>query len=365
MSRLHADGMEIEIDKLDWKLFEDDTGLILSPLFEARRGDSVVRYNPKFGAQVGLPGNVLSTEYIRAVLVGYQQSTRRWLLGLHLAKTPSEEPTFRCLIRWKPADSNVHIKEVRQAAHALAVFLTCPLKVFGEKKLPTQIYDESRSGVTGPLIPHNRKRIDKEYVQKQAREINLPLRCDTFSLSAGRSGPVLKLDKQVRNEKGESPVFNMVEINTDQKKVRLIPPTGLLGAFLRSGTQEVPFKNVANVEFRQVKAEVGTNVPSADGKLSERKISNLLLWEVYLTLPDESLLLLQTTYQQSSELLQSRVSTVAGSKFDVNSKDGLNYYRQHMEEQEQIENLSRTTEHAAVKIASAIGVHLVKTEMDA
>ncbi len=84
--------------------------------------------------------------------------------------------------------------------------------------------------------------------------------------------------------------------------------------------------------------------------------------KVVLEVPGESLLLLQTSHSTSSDLLRKRASV--GDKFAVDSKGGIKYLRQHQEDQaayEQAETIARTV---GIIIANALGVHLVKTQVD-
>jgi len=56
----------------------------------------------------------------------------------------------------------------------LAEHLGCPLKIFGAKKLPQPApADLSRSGVTGPLVPHKREDIGPQRVKLFAQSVKL------------------------------------------------------------------------------------------------------------------------------------------------------------------------------------------------
>ena len=68
------------------------------------------------------------------------------------------------------------------------------------------------------------------------------------------------------------------------------------------------------------------------------------------------------SHSTSSDLLRKRASV--GDKFAVDSKGGIKYLRQHQEDQaayEQAETIARTV---GIIIANALGVHLVKTQVD-
>jgi len=368
MQTIQAEGIDIELDRDHWLLYEAVGGHTISPLFKVRRSDNVMFYNPNFGKKAGLPGDKLSIEYVRAVLVGYQESSRRWILGVHIAPDANAKPVFCPLVAWSPEDSSVHVEAVRLAARGLALLLTCPLKVFGEKKFPSKsTVDDTRSGVTGPLEPHLRQRVEKEKVRQLAQEVKLPLEGDGYILRSGRSGPILQVNKKPSGGKADAPIFNMVEVNVQQKKVKLIPPTGLLGAFMSSPNKEIAFGQIGNVECRHVKAEITHAIP-APGESKTATIEQYTIrhiWGIFLTLRDESLLLVQTTFTQSPELMQARISSIAGNKFETNSAEGVRYFREHMQEQENIDTYTLNAEQTAYIIAEGIGCHVVKTEVEA
>jgi hypothetical protein len=286
------------------------------------------------------------------------------LLGIHVADR-NEDPIFKVLVRWPAASSDAHGHDVRLAARTLSRFLACPLKVFGEKKLPTPTDEAGRSGVTGPLDPHVRRRIDLNEVKKHALDLKLPLEGPGFQINTSRSGLVLKLNNPTSGDgQNQSPVFNLVEFNFKQKRVKLIPPTGLLGSFLSGPSKEVAFQDVHNVEHRYVITEVSSNVPATDGSYMVEQLTNRHEWGIYLTLNDESLLLFQATFIQSSDLLQSRITTVGGgNKLDTNAAEGIKYFKAHVEEQERIDTLNDSTLHLAYMVANALACHIVKTEV--
>ena len=364
MEQISADGLDIGIDNIRWRIFEGEDERNTRQLFQFTRGDGVIYYIPDFGTKIGLPGDRLSVDYIRAVLVGYHDKSNRWLLGIHVADR-DEDPVFKVLVRWPAANSDVHGHDVRMAARTLSRFLACPLKVFGEKKLPTTTDDPQRTGVTGPLDPHVRRRIDLNEIKKHALDVELPLEGPGFNINTSRGGLTLKLSNPPSGDgQNQSPVFNLVEFNFKQKRVKLIPPTGLLGSFLSGPAKEVAFQNVHNVEHRYIISEVSSSVPAKDGSYMVEQLTNRHEWGVYLTLDDESLMLFQATFIQSSELLQSRITTVGGgNKLDTNAAEGVKYFKAHVEEQERIDTLNTATLHLAYLVANAMAVHIVKTEV--
>lgn len=358
---IHADRVVIHLDHHTWKLFPENNKA-LYPFFEATRGDTVVYYDARYGEKAGLPGDRLSIEYVRAVLVGFHSESGKWILGLHLAQSEDEKPVFRPLVRWTNPEN---VQEIRYAARKLAALLVCPLKVFGEKKLPAESDDPLRSGVTGPLEPHYRTRIEVDDIRHLVRSIKLPIQGEGFMVNVGKNGVVLRLDKDVAGGEEDVPVFNLVEFNVDKNEVKLIPPTGLLGLFMKGSTRNMRFSEVYNVEFRYYKAEISESRLSDDKKQAEEQFTMRHVWGLYLTLKDESLLLLRLAYTQLPELLQTRAETVGRvSKLETNSIEGISYFRKTLEEQTLIEERQNTLEHASYIIAHAIGCPVVKTQYE-
>jgi hypothetical protein len=313
---------------------------------------------------VGLPGNMLSLDFVRAVVIGYNAKNKQWVLGLHLSKTPQENPAFRALVRWETSDETEYVEDVRQAARALAVFMSVPLKVFGEKKQPAKTFDPNRTGATGPLQPHERSMIERAEVRMEARKVATPIDGDGFKLTEEKNGLILRVSKpHSAKQQVETPFYSTVGFSIAKKKVTMLAPTGLLGALLTRPGRDLDFKDIANVEYRYFQVEKPEQVPSEDGKYMEEHVNILHLWSIYLTLKDEQVMLVQTSYVQPGELLQNRLKMMGGDKLTTDSIQGVNYFRQHLQAQESIDSHRETTENAALKIADTIGVNLVKTEV--
>lgn len=364
---IQAQGVFIELEKGSWMMFKDvpleQRGIITYPLLQAMAGTDVLHYQGDFGQQVGLPGDRLSTHYIRAILIGYAEKTRQWVLGIHVAKDETEKPVFKVLVRWPSGDSNTFLEEVRQTARHLSLIMGRPMKVFGEKKLPAVTNDPLRSGITGPLEPHMRERIESQLIRQTAKEIALPIKGDHFNLSKSGNGYTLKIGKPVQGDV-ENPVFNLCEINIKQGKLKLVAPTGLLNLLGPRG-KEYLFKEIRNIEYRYIQGPLVESVPSEDGKYMTEMTTRRHLWGIYLTLSDESLLLVQSVFTQSARLLQSRVDTVAGgNKLATNSAEGMRYFQEHLAEQEAIEAAKKSVEQCAYVMANAVNCHLVVTETE-
>ncbi len=370
---IHADRMVVRITKTRWQLYrtEDDPGAYGTiPLFEATRGGNLMTYDDQYGQHVRLPGTQCSVDYVQAVLVGYHEERRRWYLGLHMLSydhirqdVSDDKPEFKRLMRWPEGPSHIAADEVRLAAHSLAMMLSTPLKVFGAKKLPAETDDPLRSGVTGPLQPHLRQRLEHDEVRKIVVEFELPIQGEGFTLKDSNNGITLHLPKRSGQSGQEAPVFNLVDFNKKTGIIALIPPTGLLGAFMKTRGQEYSFQQVKNVEHRYIRQEVTQSIRADDGNYQVENLTYLHSWGVYLTLQDRSLLLLKNAYQQSPTLLHSRLSTLEGGKRDTNSAEGFRYFNEHMAEQNHIDDYRQTTEQAAYRLANIIGCPLVLTEV--
>jgi hypothetical protein len=324
----------------------------------------VIEYSPAFGEAHKLPGTVLSIEYIRAVVIGYEEKLQRWLLGFQIVHSAGDQPRWLELVRWPAGDNRLYGAAVQQAGRELAEHIGCPLKIFGAKKVTQPLDPSVQHGVTGPLVPHKREDVGPQQVRLLAQSIALPIQYPNLWLGRARSGVTLRLAKDATASKrgGIAPSFNQCVIDTHQGTIRLLPPTGLLGAFL-SGQQSRVIKvgSVRNVELRHaLKRRFAPKEESGDVVTEITYLTHL--WEIYLTLPDESLLLAQTEHITSSEL--SRHRAMAGNKFAVNAEAGIEYLRQHQADQEAYDAALNWAEMAAIVIASALGARLVKTEVE-
>ncbi len=363
---IQADQTEIDIRDGSWRLYPTGPDVLSRiPVFKATRGSGVIEYEAEFGEARGLPGTVLSVEFVQAVVLGYDGKTHRWLLGFHLARRAEDKPRWLELVSWPPGANTVHAAAAQQAARELAECVGCPLKIFGAKKLAqAPAPGQTRSGATGPLGPHTREDIDPQRVKLFAQSVALPLQYPGVWLGAGHSDITLRVarDQSTGKRGEEAPAFVQCVFDLERHMIRLQPPTGLLTGFFGSRRgRELSTDQVRNVELRHIITRDHTTKPGKGSLATE--ITHLhYTWGVYLTLPDESLLLLQTSHSTSSDLLRKRASV--GDKFAVDSKGGIKYLRQHQEDQaayEQAETIARTV---GIIIANALGVHLVKTQVD-
>jgi hypothetical protein len=314
MTVIHAEDVKIDFDTRQWRLYPLAGGE--KPIFEYTRSNPLMFYAHEFGAQIGLPGDRFSVVHVYAVLVGFHAHLKQWMLGIHCSTSPDATPALRILARWQKGDSQEAALQAREAASGLSVLLSCPLKVFGAKKLPVETSEPKRSGLTGPLTPHTRERIELPAIMERTKHIELPIEGDSFILFRSRTGLILKQGKPAGVGDLETPIFNMCEFNPVLQKLRLVPPTGLLGSFIETAAQEILYDAVLNVELRH------TIEIFADQATPKRHI-----WGIYLTVPHESLLLAQ-------------VAVMAGGA---------------------LEPVAEVVESAAYMIANAISCHMVKT----
>ena len=366
MTNIQAENVEIRIDDGVWRLYPFGEH-ILSPtvIFEVRRGGGRLEYSPEFAEQHRLPGTVLSMTYVQAAVLGFEEKSGRWRLGLHLTQRDSDKAHWVELVCWPPADNALYASIAQQAARDLAEYLGCPLRIFGAKKpISSQAASAARSGVTGPLVPHRREDIGPQRVKLFAQSVRLPIQYPGMWLGPGRSGVTLRLakDMTVTKRGGIAPSFNQCVVDPEQGVIRLLPPTGLLGAFF-GGQQarELRTADVRNVEVRHTLTHDYVRQQEEKDVVTEVTYT-LYSWEVYLTLPDESLLLAQTTHRTSSEL--SRKRSTVGDKFSVDTKAGIEYLRQHQADQEAYEAAETFARTVAIVIASMLDVAVVKTQIE-
>lgn len=367
MTIISAENVEIVIQDGAWRLIPTTHELSNTPIFWVLRGGGVMEYTPAFAQEHRLPGTVLSVEYVRAVVIGYEKKTRRWRLGFHVSRSPQDKPRWLEIVQWPAGDNEMHAAAAQRAGRELAEHIGCPLKIFGAKKQHRPPAEPSqRSGYTGPLMPHKREDIGPQRVRLFATSVKLPVQYPGIWLGEGRNGLALRLAKDTapRQPGSESPAFNQCLIDMEQHAIRLVPPTGLLGVFLGGASgREIATTDVQNVELRHEIARQYETTPDKDPDLVTEVTNIHYTWGVYLTLPDESLLLAQTEHTTSSEL--SRKRATVGDKFSVDTKAGIEYFRQHQEDQEAYEQAETFARTVAVVIASTLGVRLVKTEIGA
>lgn len=364
MTVISADQVDIMIRDGIWRLVPSGQSLAPVTLFQVARGSGLIEYTAEFGQPRKLPGTKISANYVRAVVIGYEEKTQCWQLGFHVARSEEDKARWLQVVTWPPGDNDLYVDAAQHAARELAEHVGCPLKIFGAKKLPRRPASRSRSGVTGPLVPHTREDIGPERVKLFATSVKLPVQYPGIWLGRAKGEVTLRLSKDAAVQPGGkiAPSFNQCIIDPEKGVIRLMPPTGLLGG-LFGGPQgrEINTSAVHNVELRFVVTREFVPQENADGTITEVTYINYA-WEIYLTLLDEAIFLAQTTHSTSSELSRQRASV--GDKFSVNTKAGIDYLRQHQADQEAYENAETFARTVSMVIASTLGVRLVKTEVN-
>ncbi|HML20425.1 MAG TPA: hypothetical protein PKD09_02175 [Aggregatilinea sp.] len=362
MTVIPADELEVRIRNTMWELVPTSDLVTIQAVFRAVHGGAVMEYSADFGEARRLPGTVCAVEHVQSVVIGYDEKSRRWLLGLYMNQ-PQDKPRWVELVHWPVGDNRMYGAAAQQAGRALADYIGSPLKIFGAKKVTAPLNDPDVRGiVTGPLTPHRRDEIDPRQVMELAEPISLPIQYPSMWLGRERSGVTLRLAKDATSsqKRHEAPSFNQCVINLEQGTIRLMPPTGLLGAFLGGQARVLKTADVRNVELRHTVRE-RSEMREESGGLATEVTYLLNIWGVYLTLSDESLLLAQTGHETNTNLLRSRA--VGGNKLAVDSARGLEYLRLHQADQSLFERAQKWAESAALVIAGALHTRLVKTEV--
>lgn len=360
MPTIPAQDMDIEVSDGFWRLYPKSDRLKPSVLFETVQGSGLLNYKSAFGDAVGLPGNRISTAYVRAVVVGYEPKSLRWLLGLHIANAPDEKPRWVSLVRWEQAPNHKYANEAQQAGRALAEFIGCPLKIFGVKKIPT-----ARS--TGPLEQHERQDIDLDTVKSYAHKVALPLEYEGLWLGDSRSkGLTLRVPKHTANaQAGQiAPAYQLCEVDTNKAVIKLVPPTGLLGGFF-GGTRgrEITFKMVRNLEVRHVIETISDTRKDEDNNMLVEVSTTTHSWRLYLTLRDENILLALTQHTTTSDLNRRRTEAAMTSTGIIDYQANVSHYRRLEEDQRQMRLAEHWSASAAYVIAAAIERPVVLTKV--
>jgi len=364
MTSLHADGLEIVLNDESFQLLPgDEDRLTRYPLFEALRGAGVLDYAADFGAAHHLPGTVLSVEKVRDVVIGCEPKAQRWLLGLHVQLDRDAKAQWVELVRWPLGEDALYGRAAQQAGRHLAEMVGCPLKIFGAKKLPEAgPIAAPRSGITGPVEPHTREDITPERVRVYANSVRFPVQYPGMWLGQAKDGVTLRLAKDVsKGKRAETPSYSQCTVNPESGQIKLVPPTGLLGAFF-GGPQgrTIPVSQTSNVELR---LSIGRESVSQQAQDMITEVTHTTYtWGVYLTLKDESLLLAQTAHATSSEL--SRQRAMAGDKFAVDPRATMEYLRLHQADQDAYEAAETFAHTVAVVLARALNTRVVKTQVE-
>lgn len=359
MKTFDVKNMTIEVENGVWRIVTNTDSFMPTLILEAKNGSGVIRYRGDYAEHVGLPGDAMATSHVHAVVVGYKSTDLQWLLGLHITDDTEVKPRWVQLVAWKKAPNTRYATDAQEAGRILAEFIGCPLKIFGIKKMPNTAH-------TGPLEQHERHDIDRDTVEFRAAKMVYPGDyMDMKFEDRGNNGISLKVGKNAASAVKESPPYQNIEIDTRRETVKMFPPTGLLGAFLGGAKgREIPFNMVRNVEFRYIVRHDSTvSAEDSDNNMMTEETTTNFEWRIYLTIPNESILLTATSHQMSSQLTRNRA--MKGNTERLNYVDNVNYYRQLEVDQEARETARHWAERAAYIIASTIGCRLVETQVGA
>jgi hypothetical protein len=161
---------------------------------------------------------------------------------------------------------------------------------------------------------------------------------------------------QVKGVGSRPPTASAIDKDS-QRTVRLVPPTGLLGAFLGPQGRAIKFQDVRNVERRHTIVHESSLKKDADGMTTD-VTQTKELFAIYLTLPEESVLLAQLRHVATSELARHRAKTKTLGDTDYNAEQEMAYLRQHQADQEHHDQVAELAESAGLVIASAVGCSL-------
>lgn len=362
MKTFSADGIDIRIESGAWQIIDSIDSVLPLVHYEMKYGSGVMQYTGSYAAASGLPGTQLSTSHVQAVVVGFQAQESRWLLGLHVSPDFESKPKWMQLVAWQRSPNTRHATEAQESGRILAEYIGCPLKIFGVKKMPT-------SRDTGPLERHTRNDIDAETVSIRAARMTYPGTHRDMKFEDGRAGGYhIRIGRDAISDAREAPAYHHIEIDPRKAAIKLIPPTGLLGGlFTGPRGREIGFKQIRNVELRHViiydskVVKSDDSIDSRQGLMTEELTAHNE-WRIYLTVPNESILLASTIHNSDSELSRQRAQAKSQTnKLDFH--DNVDYYRRLTEEQEAIDAAKTWSERAAYLIASAIGCRLVETQV--
>lgn len=358
MKTFNADGVDVRMESSSWQVVDDVNLVLPLVLFEMKNGSGVLQYTANFGEAAGLPGTQLSTSYVQAVVVGFQANESRWLLGLHVSPDIGEKPIWIKLVAWRRAPNTRYANEAQESGRVLAEYIGCPLKIFGVKKMPTTRH-------TGPLERHTRNDIDAQTVSIRAARIPFPGEHRDMKIEPGRGDSLtIRVGRHAAAAAREAPPYQVAEVDTKKSAIKLIPPTGLLGAlFTGPRGREIGFNQIRNVELRHVIIYDSDIVKSSDSDdMMTEELTAHHEWRIYVTVPNESVLLATTVHESNSELNRQRAH-IKGQTGKLDYVDNVDYYRRLTEEQEAREVAKTWAERAAYLIAGAIGCRLVETQV--
>jgi len=364
MANLFADGVEINIEEGKWRLYNTEGANSLSPFFYVIRGTGLMNYVSRFGETRGLPGDVLSADYVQAVVVGFDEKVKRWRLGVQVQLRENEKPRFIELVHWPQGDDEQYATESHRAGKVLAEYLECPLKLYNVKNgNTTQGEGQTLKRTTGPLSTQQVD-LDLHRVKLRAERVQLPISQDGLWIGGARNGISMRIpraaDAAAPGE--ETPVYNQCVINKDSHTVRLMPPS-LLGGILGPAGRTIKFDAIQHVELRHVVLQKPSMVKEEDG-LAVDLTQNNHLYSIYLTLGNEAVLLAQLRYAPRAVMAPQRVKAKTLIDGDYNVEQQMAYLRQQQHDQQRHDKIVEFMDSAAFVVAAAVDRPLVKTDED-
>ena len=364
MAQIFAEGVEISIEEGHWRLFNIEGSNSLTPFFDTLRGTGLIHYVPKFGAPRGLPGDVLATDYVEAVVTGYDEKRGRWVIGLHIRMQEDEKARFVPIVQWPSGKSDESGPVAHQTARVLADYLARPLKLFGAK---APAAGPAEGGVlkpgTGPLRMEKRGDVEGQKLQFKASLIKLPLSRYGIWLGGNRSSLTLRLDKNVIQDADVR--YSQIVFDRDAQNVRLMQGTGLLTALRASQGRTIQFRQIRNVELRRTVFHETALERDSDGMVVDHA-DTVSLYGVYLTLEgDESILLTQLRHVKKGKPVpkQNKFGIDAINRSADECEQEMVYLREQQRDQQIHDSKADFLEAVSIVIANLMNRAVTKTEL--
>ncbi|MBI5930846.1 MAG: hypothetical protein HY862_16165 [Chloroflexi bacterium] len=358
-----AENAELQIEEGRWRLYDSTDPDSISAMFEVSRGSGILSYSASFGDKRGLPGTRLAMNYVKSVVVGFDQKTNRWRLGLYIAYEDDQKPQWSELVHWPGGQNREYADAAQKSGRILAEFIMCPLKLFGVTKTP----NAARATITGPVVAHRRVDVDPTEVKARAQRVQLPKQILGMWLGVTNKGLTMRVSKDAASSRGGevAPSFQIGEVDVDRHVLRLTPATGLLGAFFGGGSgRAIKFDEIRNLEFRHLMQQSSKMQKSEEDGLMVEVLTKQDIWEVYVTTANEALLVARTLHSRDSTMSRQRVQDISsGAKVGEQYDAAVDYYRLHEEDQRQFEASRDWAYSVAVTFAGAANCRMVETEV--
>ncbi len=358
MANIFADGIEVNVEDGQWRLYNTDGAYSLSPFFTAIKGTGLINYVAKFAEARGLPGTVLAADYVKAVVVGFDERRQCWAIGLHVTLHKDEKPRFVELAHWPAGGNNPdYALSSHESGRILAEFIGVPLKLFGAEKVQG-LHAEGRSTarITGTLSPVRRTELDIQKVRLRADAAQLPLTFKGITISGAKNSIVIRYAKESEQEG-----FNQCLFDKESQLVKLLPPTGFLGALRGPQGRAIQYADIRNVELQHNIIHKSSIVKGDDGMAVDMS-TKVHEYVVSLMLSGEAIKLLRLIHTVAGELAHLRSEMAFAGKDGYDADRQMAYLRQHQLDQKHHDQIVEFTEEAAFVIAGALTRPLVRLE---